>query len=452
MRASRMDDGLTSLKVLEKINMTKQYIQSHQTELPNRLYSAMDGLSRTALAFLEAQGKPGWASSVESEDGDKMWSPEQAQQLEQLIPQTVQRGGAMGLGTLKFGTESSLIAPAEDLNLPSLDDMVANVRAYLAMLDAKNKEIAKAIGPVAIVNSMTSDIQIGPVIPWMPVPIMIPPRMLLPIFNALLESCRLLVSSSAFDIPFLRKLFSIVLAIYDVSRGEWRDGVLSFLGFFSNSWMYFGVMGKTFRWVYNFISPDLQTQLEDDVFASMKSAFLGGWLWLIGIISPNFIRSTVNNLVDTAKKPVEELNKTLEQLSAQATESAKQLGVKIEFPKVPLDKIPSFDDIQNFQAILHQPEIVCSPVFQQALAPAMAIPVLRIFLELLDIPTRPEKFAEMCKDQPKSGSVADSITQALTPTIVPATPSPESKEQKGGGSLAQPKRRLSMKRRQKVEA
>lgn len=137
----------------------------------------------------------------------------------------------------------------------------------------------------------------------------------------------------------------------------------------------------------------------------------------------------------------------MEQLSAQATESAKQLGVKVEFPKIPLDKIPSFDDIQNFQAILHQPEIVCSPVFQQALAPAMEIPTLRVFLELLDIPTRPEKFAEMCKDQPKSGSVADSITKALTPTIVPASP-----EQKGGGSLAPPKRRLSMKRRQKVEA
>ncbi len=41
--------------------------------------------------------------------------------------------------------------------------------------------------------------------------------------------------------------------IYDVSRGEWRDGVLSFLGVFSNNWMFLGIMGKTFRWVYNFL-------------------------------------------------------------------------------------------------------------------------------------------------------------------------------------------------------
>jgi len=433
-------DDLNSLQVLEKINTTKKYLQNHQADLPNHLYTAMDGLSRTGLAFLEAKGAKGWASNVQTEDGDSMWTPEQAQQLEQLVPQAVQRGGAMGLGTLKFGTESDLIKPTEDLNLPSLDDMVANVRSYLARIDAKNKEIAKAIGPVAIVNSMTSDVQLGPVIPWMPSPLMIPPKALLPIFNAILESCRLLVSNSALDIPFLRKLFSIVLTIYDVSRGEWRDGVLSFLGVFSNNWMFLGIMGKTFRWVYNFISPDLQTRLEDDVFASMKSAFLGGWLWVISIISPSFVRTTVNNLVETAKQPIEELNKTLEQLSAQATESAKTLGVKVEFPRIPLDKMPSFDDIQNFQAILHQPEIVCSPVFQQALQPAMTIPVLRVFLELLNIPTRPEKMAEMCKNQ---GSVADSITKALTPTIVPVESTPEQK----GGSLVPPKRRLSMKRR-----
>lgn len=431
-------DDLNSLAVLDKIKTTKQYLQNHQSDLPNHIYKAMDGLSRTGLAFLEAKGAKGWANNVQTEDGEPMWSSEQAEQIEHLIPQTVQRGGAMGMGTLKFGVDSDLIKPVDE-HLPSLDDMVANVRSYLATLDEKNKEIAKAIGPVAIVNSMTSDIQIGPVIPWMPVPIRIPPRMILPIFNGLLESCRLLVSSNAFDIPVLRKIFSIVLAIYDVSRGEWRDGVLSFLGVFSNNWMFLGMMGKTFRWVYNFISPDLQTRLEDDVFASMKSAFLGGWLWVISLISPDFIRVTVNNLIDTAKKPVEELNKQLEQLSAQATESAKQLGVKIEFPRIPLDKIPSFDDIQNFQAILHQPEIVCSPVFQQALQPAMTVPVLRVFLELLDIPTRPEKFAEFCKGQP--ASVAEAITKTLTPVIVPV-------KQEGGGSLALPKRRLSLKKRQ----
>lgn len=438
-------DGPNSLQVLEKINTAKKSLQNHQDELPTHLYNAMDCLSRTVLAFLESKGAKGWATTIKSEDDELLWTPEQAQQLEQLVPRTAQRGGAMGLGTIKLGMDSNLIKPIEDTPTQSLDDMVANVRSYLASIDQKNKEFAKVLGPVAIVNSMTSDVQIGPVIPWMPTPLMIPPRALLPIFNALLETCRILASSSAFDSPFLRKLFSIVLGIYDVSRGEWRDGVLSFLGVFSESWMYFGIMGKTFRWVYNFISPDLQVRLEDDVFASMKSAFIGGWLWLASVVSPTFIRVTINNLVETAKKPIEELNKTLEQLSVQATESAKQLGVKVEFPRIPLDKIPSFDDIQNFQAILHQPEIVCSPVFQRALGPAMEVPVLRVFLELLNIPTNAEKMAEFCKGTPPS--VAEAITETLTPVIVPAEPTPEQK----GGSLQVPRRRLSMKRRKALK-
>ncbi len=436
MNGSRMDKPLSSIEVLDQIKIVKQYLQTHQAELPKYVYNAMDGLSKTVLSFLESKGAKGWASRIESDAGEPLWTPSQAEQLENMLPEVLQRGGALEKGTFEFGLDSKLIQPEQAPQLPSLDDMFASVRSYLATLDEKNREIAKAIGPVAIVNSMTSDIQLGPIIPWMPVPIHIPPRTLLPLFNALLESCRLLVSSSVVDSPFLRKIFSIVLALYDVSRGEWRDGVLSFLGVFGTHWMFMGIVGKTFRWVYSFISPDIQTRLEDDVYASMKSAFLGGWLWLASIVSPDFIRVTVNNLIDTAKKPIEELNKTLDQLSVQATESAKQLGVRVEFPHIPIDKIPSFNDIQNFQALLHQPEIVCSPVFQRALAPAMNISVLRVFLELLNIPTSPDRMAEFCKGQP--ATLEEAITEKLTPTIIPI--------QTAGG----PKRRLSLKRRSKL--
>jgi hypothetical protein len=240
--------------------------------------------------------------------------------------------------------------------------------------------------------------------------------MILPMINGLLESCRLLVSSSFLDIAILRQLLSIVLAIFDVSRGEWRDGVLSFLGVFGKHYMIMGLVGKTFRWVYSFVSPDLQDRLETDMFDSFKSAILGSWLWVVSVVSPDFVRAQVNQLIETTKVPLEELNKQMAELEQQAQVSAQAIGAEIQFPRLPLDKIPSFDDIQNFQSILHQPEFLCLPAFQAQLQRAMAVPALRIVLELLNIPTTDLGMADFCKAQPKNA--VEAVTKALTPTVV----------------------------------
>ena len=327
-----------------------------------------------------------------------------------------QRGGALSQGTFKFGPESSLVTPDPSVALPSLDELAGQVKAFLQSIDAKNRELAKMIGPVAMVNQMKTDPSIGPFPPFLAVPVKVPARMILPMINGVLESCRLLVSNSFIDIGILRQLLSIVLAIFDVSRGEWRDGVLSFLGVFGKHYMIMGLVGKTFRWVYSFVSPDLQDRLETDMFDSFKSAILGSWLWVISVVSPDFVRAQVNQLIETAKVPLEELNKQMEELEQQAQVSAKAIGAEIQFPKLPLDRIPSFDDIQNFQSILHQPEFLCLPAFQSQLQRAMAVPALRIVLELLNIPTTDLGMAEVCKDQPKSA--VEAVTKALTPTVV----------------------------------
>lgn len=403
-------------EVLNQIQTVKQYVQNHQQELPHQLYQAMDGLSRTALAYIDSKGKPGWAMNVKTAGEDTLWSPEQAEQLETLFPTVAQRGGALSQDTFKFGPESSLVTPDPSSTLPSLDELAGQVKAFLQSIDAKNRELAKMIGPVAMVNQMKTDPSIGPFPPFLAVPVKIPARMILPMINGVLESCRLLVSNSFVDIGILRQLLSIVLAIFDVSRGEWRDGVLSFLGVFGKHYMIMGLVGKTFRWVYSFVSPDLQDRLETDMFDSFKSAILGSWLWVVSVVSPDFVRAQVNQLIETAKVPLEELNAQMAELEQQAQVSAKAIGAEIQFPTLPLDRIPSFDDIQNFQSILHQPEFICLPAFQSQLQRAMAVPALRIVLELLNVPTTELAMATVCKDQPKSA--VEAVTKALTPTVV----------------------------------
>jgi hypothetical protein len=190
---------------------------------------------------------------------------------------------------------------------------------------------------------------------------------------------------------------------------------MTFMGVFSSSWMVYGMIGKTTRWVYNFMAPDIQQRIESDMFAGGKSMMLGAWLWMASVVSPSYVRDAINQLMETAKQPLEVLNQKIAAIEQQAQASVAAIGAKVEFPRIPLDKLPSFDDIQNFQTILHQPEIYCSPVFKEAMKPALEIPIIRVVFELLNIPTTDEGFTKVCANQP--ASLADAMVDKLKPTV-----------------------------------
>ncbi len=404
---------ITEDKVLQQIQQVKHYVHTHQNTLPNHIYQALDGLSQTLLAYTNSKGKKGWALNVLDELGNPVWTPEEVNVLESALPVAMTQVGG---GSFDFSVDSSLIQPSPTPSV-SLDAMLATVQSSLASLDEANRQLAKVLGPTAYLNSLEQDPQFGPFPPLLPVAIPIPPRTILPILNAIFETCRILTSSRFLNTPILRTILSIVLGIFDVSRGEWKDGILSLFGAISDRAMFIGVFLKTARWVYNFISPDIQSKLAEDVWAGSKSAIIGAWLWLISITSPDYVRMAVNQMMEIAKQPIEQLNQTLAQLEMQMQPTAAAMGAKVTFPRIPLDAIPSFSDIQNFQTLLHQPAIVCSPAFQQVIQPALQIPPLRLVLELLNVPTTPNALAEMCTNQP--ANITEAITKQLQPTITP---------------------------------
>ena len=209
---------------------------------------------------------------------------------------------------------------------------------------------------------------------------------MLPLINTILESIRLLVSVT-FDIKILRQLFSLTLALLDFARGEWKNAILSFLGVFSRDWLLIGVVGKTGRWVYNFISPDIQENLEEDIFKSGKSMFIGVWLWLASILSPSFIRKRINSLIENINIKAKKINEEIESIEKRAQAGVIPTGYVLDIPTIDMDRIPSFADIQNFQMILRQPLILCNISIKEILKKSYDISVFKIFLEFLNIPT-----------------------------------------------------------------
>jgi hypothetical protein len=433
-------------EVLRQIDNVKKYIDSHQTNLPETIFQAMDGVGRTFLAYRTAKGDSNWSKRAIDVAGNPIWSLDEGKVLEEILPIAAQIGGGLSSGDLKFTAESSLVKPAmPDLDF-SIDKTADSIKQYLASIDEKNRQLSEILGPVALVKSIhpSGDIPIGPFPPYVPVSIPIPIQLILVVINAILEACRLLVSNHFFDIKILRQILSFILSIFDVLRGNWKDGVLTFMGVFGSSWMIFGMIGKTARWVYNFIAPDIQQRIESDIFAGGKSMLIGSWLWLASVVSPGYVRDTINQLMETAKQPLEVLNQKISEIEQQAQITAASIGAKVEFPRLPLDKIPSFDDIQNFQTLLHQPEIYCSPAFQNAMGPAMKIPILRVVFELINIPTSEESFAKACANQP--ATMVEAVTDILKPTVTIPTP-PIQPIIKGGKSRFTRRKKKQSRRR-----
>jgi hypothetical protein len=103
--------------------------------------------------------------------------------------------------------------------------------------------------------------------------------------------------------------------------------------------------------------------------------------------------------------------------------TVQPLGLKIDFSKIPDDFVPTFDDIQNLQAIARQPAIYCSKEFQEAIAPIRLIPPARFILEMMSIPTT-EKSVEMeCRGM-AGVSLDKTIDQLVSPKITADPDSP----------------------------
>jgi hypothetical protein len=350
-------------------------------------------------------------TKITTPNGDAAFSAEEAAKANGLIDsvkpivsglfsERTQKGGGKDPEQLADQL-LELAGSAVDPEQISVDNLYFKMTDYLDKLDDQNRSIARQIGPVAF----TSELKVDPFIPnplqviGIPPPkFQIPARSILPITNAVLEMFRLMVTLSPIQFPFIRNLLTITIAIFDVLRGEWKYGLFSLLGLLGNKPLLFGVFLKVLRDAWLLIEPGLAKQLRTNVFKASKSMVVGFWLWSFATFAPDYIRGPLEAGVGPFRQLVDTLNEQVTGFQEQANAAAEPLGIKVTFPTVPTDIVPSFADIQNLQTIVQQPEVYCSAPVKALLEPVKALPPLRFVLEMLNIPMVPELQAEACKD------------------------------------------------------
>lgn len=346
--------------LLEEINEAKKKISETMPQnLKESIFQLMDTLSKVLLAYRDNKGTPGWTKSIrDSNDGSPLFSNDEQQQIETIFQQTfgnyesfqqIQKqngGGSSGLSdqlTKMRAEQYKSLINEDDI---SLDKLRNTIGTHFQGINDSFNEIAKIVGPVAFVEKVPT-VSIGPTPPYIPAKIDIPTRPILPFITTILETMRLAVTYGPVQIDFLRIVYSIVLSIYDLSRGNWKQSFMSLMGAFQKDWVWYGFLFKLIISVYNLIEPSVQGQLQDAVYSSSKSALLGIWITVLDLVATPEIR---------------------EQISLFMKKS---------------------EGIRN-------PQILCRIETQQLLEPLLEKPVFRIALEFMNIPTQPEDIAKRC--------------------------------------------------------
>jgi hypothetical protein len=385
------------------------------TKLKESVYSSFSAISYLLIEAKKANFQPGWALKVKGPNGLILFTPEEAATIEGLAKHAEvlfqdnakaqaeaqakeQTGGKLSLMpiTSKAGIFQEAPKPSTgmsfDTSLISLDGTYWKIRNFLKGLDQQTHDLSRAIGPFKFFYESPVDIPVPVPIPFplvsppfiTIVTVKIPPRVIPFLIENLVETIRLIFSVGPLSNEVARKVLSIVLAIIDLIKGEWKHGILSFAGYYGQYPLIAGLIGKVFLNVLSLIAPDIQEALFFDIYRSGKSIFIGFYLWVFSVFAPDFIRGRVKAAFE---------NPTYLDIVTKIKESADSKGYVVN----PVDTfIISFDDIQNLQSIARQPSVMCSADFHKAIEGLVEIIPVRLFLEMINIPCDPETFDLTC--------------------------------------------------------
>lgn len=213
-------------------------------------------------------------------------------------------------------------------------------------------------------------------------------------FSVLLESIRIWVAYSAIDSGTYRVLLSFSQLMLDAVRGNTRQALLSSLGLFGKNGYYLSILSRLLVNLISTISPNLALQMEFDMYKNLKSLTSAILLWFYYTFAPQNLKYTVNTIFkeiqEIAKKNEVSLTKIEDKIRSVASSES------IQIPEVPLEHIPSYDDLMKLGELLADPEIACLPAFQKLIAPLRSIFSLRLVLDLFNIPTGQIEFQDLC--------------------------------------------------------
>jgi hypothetical protein len=178
-----------------------------------------------------------------------------------------------------------------------------------------------------------------------------------------------------------RKILSALLALLELLLGDWKKSILTFMGYYGMSPMLYGQLGKVFLIAFRMFDPRLQESFLLGSVDAVKSFIVGILLSIFQITAPEEIRRPLAAALQRVAERKAKINGVLQ-------------GEGI--PARPDYLSPSFEDLNNIQAVINDKAYVCSCEFQELVEAMDKSSIIRIILQLLRIPVTKESIEKRC--------------------------------------------------------
>jgi hypothetical protein len=224
----------------------------------------------------------------------------------------------------------------------------------------------------------------------------LPPRTIYVIVYLLLDMAR--ISASVAGADQNRKILSVIIAVIDLLRGDWKRAILSLLGYAGSSQLYLGQLLKVYLALFQTINPRIQRDIIFGTYSLGKSLLIGGLLAVFQVTAPASVRLPVIEMLEKLAERKEAID-----------------GVLMEQGLAPRsdDLAVSFEDIQRLQSLMDDTAFICSKEYEELTKHVESNFALRMVFQLVGIPTSDTFKKQRCGKGPRKPLVDNIVQESL---------------------------------------
>ena len=274
---------------------------------------------------------------------------------------------------------------------------LASQKGIIKYEKAADKEEDYHVFPSAIVTPLAP--LIGPVAAEGLKQVKVPLRTLIVLVYLFLDMTRIGAATAGQDSA--RKSLSVAVALVDFLRGDWKRAILSIMGYFGTAPLFMGQLGKAYLFLFQMLSPRIQDNFIFGAYDAVKSFIMGLLLTLFKVTAPYQLRKTVMDVFETIAEHKKDIDGTLE---------------SADLNPLPEYMTPSFEDLNNLQALIDHPAFLCSKEHQELINSINQSEMLNILLQLARIPVTEQFIKRTCDGKPARSFVEELADRQKKPS------------------------------------
>ena len=337
-----------------RIDHIKQIIRdTPEAEIQHRVRVGLGNLSILIIAYTTSKGAKGWSARLIGEDGQPILSYKEREIIEGVVEKTPWILNALDDQETQTGGGSP---NSEDISMDMafnrFIEFFTDIDQYWT--DIRNKDTLGTV--TAFMNTQQTIIKPYGPIPFKPLAII---RFLLLLIDSIRYSR---AKAGHTDIPL-----SLIVFIEELVTGQWRQMIITLTTFLTPSGIAAGIFMRYLISAWVAIDSNDRTNIVKSIFKGTKSMFLNFIVWCYTVLVPDEAKGKIPGLPPMPQIP--------------------QIPQIPQNPQIQVGGSENDPEVMDMLSKLNSTEMVCSPAFEATFSDIKKNPVVRVLMELANIPS-----------------------------------------------------------------